>query len=132
MSASVYQEGLAVLRKVVEDERNWRSGMGQIETLLNAAEAAQKALAEHENRKATLAANIERLEKEGKQYEHNVNEVKAKLANHAADLAAREAESQKRLAAINDEIKKKEAMLREANDSLSRLAALGASVSAPR
>jgi chromosome segregation ATPase len=126
---SAYSDGLTVLRKVVEDERNWRSGMGQIETLLNAAEAAEKALAEHENRKATLAANIERLEREGKQYENSVNEVKAKLNGFAADLAEREASAQSRLTAINDELTAKQAMLTEANASLSRIAALGASVS---
>jgi chromosome segregation ATPase len=129
MSASVYQEGLTVLRKIVEDERNWRSGMAQIETLLNAAEVADKALANNEKRKAQLEADIARLEKAGKQYEASVKEVQSKLATFSEDLAAREALAQERLSVINEKIVVAQKQLDEPNQAVRRLTKIGASVS---
>jgi hypothetical protein len=84
-------------------EGNWKSGLGQIEALLNAAEAADKVVAEVESRKAKLESDIERLGKSGKQYVESVKAVQAKLAGYAADLASREAAAKAKLDAIKRE-----------------------------
>jgi len=121
---STYTDGLKILAKITEDERNWRSGMGQIEALLNAAQQADAALAEAERRTQAANNEVRRLGRERTELEESVKSVKATLDGFQANLATKESEKRERLSALDEQIKAKEAQLATANESLAKLAVL--------
>jgi len=56
--------GLKILRKVAEDERNWRAGMQSVEELLTIAQAADEQFRGLEKRRADLEGLVASLEKQ--------------------------------------------------------------------
>ncbi len=119
-----YAGALKILRKVAEDEHNWRSGMKQIEGLLHAAEEAEQVLGRVEQQKAQLTADIERVQQDKSALEQSVRTVRRELDGFQATLTAREREKAERLGALDAEIRAKEEALAKVTDAFEQFKAV--------
>ena len=106
-----YSDGLTILRKIAEDEKNWRAGMQQIGGLLELAQRADASLQGLETRRAQLGRDIDRLQKEQAALEATVQETRKSLDGFTGELAARESEKRAVLGSLNAQIREKEGAL---------------------
>src|SRR5882724_4193909 len=106
-----YSDGLTILRKIAEDEKNWRTGMQQIGGLLELAQRADASLQGLETRRARLATDIDRLQKEQTALEATVQETRKSLDGFTSELNARESEKAAILTSLNKQIREKEEAL---------------------
>ncbi len=117
---SSYQDGLRVLKKITEEERNWRSGMQQIETLLTAAEQAEAALRDQTSRARALDAEIARLAPEAERLRAEVAGFRRQRDAQAQELKAQAAplretlaDLERQVAAKREELERVKATLRD-------------------
>ena len=96
--------------------------------LLEAVIAADRVYAEHEKRLHAVTEELNRLQVERAELDASVKDIREQLNGFQADLVRREAAARERLRTVKEQVTVKEAMLADANESLARLAAFGASV----
>jgi len=90
--------------------------------------AADGVYAEQEERLHAVTEELNRLQVERAELDASVKDIREQLNGFQADLVRREAAAGQRLRAVKEQVTVKEAMLADANESLARLAAFGASV----
>ncbi len=108
-----YANGLKILRKVAEDERNWRSGMQQIEELLQTAEQADHLLRDKARQQADLEENINRLSAEETALQKSVQLLQKEVGGWKADLQEKERIKADRLSELDGQIEAKAQRLAE-------------------
>lgn len=111
---SAYTEGITILRKMVEDDKNWRSAMGRLGELFEAAIQAEKLLAEIGPTLRAKQEDIERLEQNRIETQRRLNEFKS-------ELQARERERGKIIADLDEQITAKKAELAETTAAVDEL-----------
>ena len=116
-----FANGLKILRKITEEERNWRSGMLQIGELLQAAEQADKVLSDKAQQQAELDESISRLCAEETALKKSVRNFQNESGGWKADLQEKERIKTDRLNALDDQIEAKETRLAELMEKLEEI-----------
>ncbi len=101
---SGYQDGLRVLKKIAEEQRNWQSGLLQIETLLAAGERAEAVLRDKTQREADLDARVARLTAEEATLRAAVEGFATRKDAQAQALKAAAAPLREELAALERQV----------------------------
>jgi chromosome segregation ATPase len=99
---------------MVEDDKNWRSAMGRLGELFEAAIQAEKLLAEIGPTLRAKQEDIERLEQNRIETQRRLNEFKS-------ELQARERERGKIIADLDEQITAKKAELAETTAAVDEL-----------
>lgn len=108
-----YAGGLKILKKMAEEERNWRSGMQQIEELLQTAEQADHLLRDKARQQADLEENINRLSAEETALQKSVQLLQKEVGGWKSDLQEKEKIKAQRLGELDSQIQMKEERLAE-------------------
>ena len=116
-----FANGLKILRKITEEERNWRSGMLQIEELLQTAEQADAVLRDKAKQHAELEETISRLCAEETALKRSVQNFQKESGGWKADLQEKERIKTDRLNALDDQIDVKETRLAELMEKLEEI-----------
>jgi multidrug resistance efflux pump len=112
-----YVAGLRILSKIAEEDRNWRSGLSQIQELLTAAQDAQTFLHQIEGKRAELAA----LTTKQATVQRMIDDRQRQLTGFEADLAVKEQRAHQRLDELDAQIQAKETKLAVAEKRLDDL-----------
>jgi chromosome segregation ATPase len=118
---SKYGSALAILRKIRDDEKNWRIGMAQLDELLRQAEEAEATLAQATRQQADLQASIARLTDEKASLQQSVTQLEQKRATVKETLREEERPKLARLAELDGQIAAQELTLAALRADLDRL-----------
>ena len=103
-----YANGLKILRKVEEDERNWRSGMQQIKELLQAAEQADQFLRDAAGQRQALQEDVARLSAEETALKTSVELLKKEAAGWKSDVQEKKKIEAQRISELDAMLEAKE------------------------
>jgi len=115
------QDAIKVLKKDVEEEKNWRSARLKMIEVLETVDRGAADLAQLEARKRALHEDCARLGAEQTSLQHSVKRLQQEVSGWKADLAAKEKLKAERCCSIDEEIAAKERRLAELNTELRAL-----------